>query len=847
MVDDGDVLPGEYLVASDRVIIVRIKGVGYTTGPSYPLTMTSRGTLPYLPFETLQGVVCDLGSQFSSEIAVFGSMGSDPTTAFSVLSTPETLSVMLSRGTNPLRNSTNNAPVRASRYVTPSPTPTIYCDDTTNLFANDFVRIGGSAFRVTSVPTAVSFVAEYIYGSVPVPIPMQIYGAADPIGAVINGIKVGGTVYQSGGIEQLPVVISTAPLSATSTADEEVIFRGMVSKVSTDTSARGSNKIKVDCQSIMGMIRNTPFRPVPMQFYFWQDQQNPSETAIDILNPLQGSNLQMQSIWDPRLLGRPWNVFDPSDYETRVPAIQIRKDKSGGVFFLDSITDPISDYFLIGATSRSTGSVEGVTMAGFPYYFSEGVYTGGARPSLTVDYGVSPLLPAGTTESLVGSGQRVSEDWVSEIAFWANNPVVAIIDLIFGTFNSDISGADGVRPAGMSAWLPFGWSEIEAIVDYGSLYSVVSPDIADSLPSMRSDDGEPGILFPYQHAQAKTVGDVLDWVLKRSGMFMVYDRGQLKFGKWSGSGVWPTVCDDAGLAEPRVTLNFDRGNAIQQVEVDFVSAIKTEDISRSKVPVTNIDRLVSGSGKTVTLGNFYAPNGANGQLENSQALETAIAMVGRFSKAAAIVEVTYQDSVYDLDVGEFITFSTAYLPSAGGTMGLVGATGFVLKAARSWKTPTTIYTLFLYNYLNAVTRLSMISATGVVLEVIDDYTIKLEANAYTVPLPETRERAPATDAEAFEQTRVRFDAKLPLQLLDQYGTPYLVTAQLVSVDLDDDTLTFDDVQFAGAVPGDVIVIAPAPDVEAVEPSTFATMWDAFQADNSGEVVGDEALSNPWMV
>jgi hypothetical protein len=848
VVDDWDVLSGEHLVASDRVIIVRIKGVGYTTGPSSPLTMTSRGTLPYLPFETLQGVVCDLGSQFSSEIAVFGSMGSDPTTAFSVLSTPETLSVMLSRGTNPLRNSTNNAPVRTSRYVIPSPTPTIYCDDTSLLSANDFVRIGGSAFRVTSVPTVVSFVAEYIYGSVPVPIPMQNYGAAAPIGAVINGIKVGGMVYPSGGIEQLPVTISTAPLSATSTADEEVIFRGMVSKVSTDTSARGSNQIKVDCQSIMGVIRNTPFRPVPMQFYFWQDQQNASETAIDILNPLQGSNLKMQSIWDTRLLGRPWNVFDPSAYQTRVPAIQIRKDKSGGVFFIDLLSER-SDYWLISTTSRATGSAEGVTMAGFPYYFSEGVYTGGVRPSMTVDYGLSPLLPPGSTESLVSSGQRVSQDWVSEIAFWSTDPISAIIDLIFGTYTVDTTGAEGVRPAGMSAWLPFGWSEIDSILDYGSLYSVVSPDIADSLPAMGSDQGERGILFPYQHAQAKTVGDVLDWVLKRSGMFMVYDRGRIKFGKWAGSGVWPTVCDDAGLGEPRVTLNFDRGNAIQQVEVDFVSAIKTEDISRSKVPVTNIDRLVSGSGKTVTLGNFYAPNGANGQLANSQALATAIAMVGRFSKAAAIVEVTYRDEVYDLDVGEFITFSTAYLPNAGGTMGLVGATGFVLKAARSWKTPTTTYTLFLYNYLNAVTRLSLISATGVVGEVIDDYTIKLEANAYTVPLPETRERAPASDAEAFEQTRLRFPVgkKLYLQLLDEYGTPYLVNSQLLSVDVDNDLLVFDDNSFAGAKVGDVIVIADAAVVASVGGGGLATMWDAFQADGAGLVDGDEALSNPWMV
>jgi hypothetical protein len=45
----------------------------------------------------------------------------------------------------------------------------------------------------------------------------------------------------------------------------------------------------------------------------------------------------------------------------------------------------------------------------------------------------------------------------------------------------------------------------------------------------------------------------------------------------------------------------------------------------------------------------------------------------------------------------------------------------------------------------------------------------------------------------------------------------------------------------------VIVIAPAPDVEAESPSTFAAMWDAFQADGAGLVDGDEALSNPWMI
>lgn len=836
-------------MASDRVLIVRIKGVGFVDSPEAPLTMTSRAGLPYLPAATLQGVIADMGSQFSSEIAVFGTMGSDATTSFSVISTAATLSTMLSRGTAPVRNSSNNGAVRTSRYVTPSPTPRIYCDDTTNFFAGDLIRIGGSAFRVTNIISSVAFDAEYIYGSVPVPIAMQIYGSVDPLGAVLNSILVGGVTYQSGGIEQLPITISTAPINAEGVQDEEVIFRGMVSKVSTDTSANGSNQIKVDCQSILGVIRNTPFRPVPMQFYFWQDQQNASETALDIVNPLSGSNILTQSIWDPRLLGTPWELYEDA-YNTRVAAIQIRRDKSGGVFFLESVTDLLADLYLIGTSTRNTsGSNQGVTLSGFPYYFADGIYANGVIPSLTVDYGTSPLLPPGFSDgNLQGGQQRVSQEWKSEVAFWAFDPVNAIVDLIFGTYNGDTTGRDGVRPAGLSAWLPFGWDEINQIIDYGSLYSVLSPDIEDSLPKMRTMTLQNGMLFPYKHAEAKTVGEVLEWVLKRAGMFMVYDRGTIKFGKWSGSGVWPTEVGDAGLAEPKITLNFDRQNAIQQVEIDFANAIKTEDVSKQKIPVTNTDRLVSGSGKTVTLGNFCAPSGANYGLETSQSLQTAIAMIGRFSKSAAIVEVTYRDAVHDLAVGEFVTFSTAFLPNAAGTMGLAGATGFVLKAARSWKTPTTRYTLFLYNYLSAVTRLSLVSATGVVREVITETVVRIETNAYTVGQPQTRPGAPPTDTAAFQQTLVKFQGKaLPLQLLDQYGTPKGATALLTDVDLLGDYLIFDGSEFKDARPGDVIVIADATVVQAQSTDGLAAMWDAFQADYAGLVVGDEALSNPWMV
>ena len=155
--------------------------------------------------------------------------------------------------------------------------------------------------------------------------------------------------------------------------------------------------------------------------------------------------------------------------------------------------------------------------------------------------------------------------------------------------------------------------------------------------------------------------------------------------------------------------------------------------------------------------------------------------------------------------------------------------------------------MFLYGYLTAGNKISLVSSSGRVLEVIDDYTIRLEPNAYTPPPGFVRPGAPATDAASFEQSVVKFDAKLPLQLLDQYGTPYSLTANLVSVDVANDYLEFDDTQFAGAIPGDVIVIADATIVEAAFDAGLAAMWDAFQADGLGEVVGSVDLSYPWMV
>lgn len=834
-------------MASDRILIVRVYGIGGFTNLADGLTLTSRAGLAYLPNTTINGVVADMGTQFSSEISVFGSMGSDPTTTFSVLSIPETLSILLSRTSNYIRNSSNNGIVRTSYYVTPDPAATIYCDDTTNLAEDDIVRISGSTFSVTAITSLVSFTAIRIWDSPNIPIAMQDQGTGQVIGAPIVLVKGGGLEYSRGGIEQLPVVISTAPLSATSTADEEVIFRGMVSKVSTDTSAGGSNQIKVNCSSIIGMIRNTPFRPATMSVYFLY---NPDSSNQPVVN--RGGGVTLQANYRTDVSGPLWDWLS-GPYKTRVGVVQLRKDATGGLYPITAVFDQGNgiDYTLTasGETNNSEEEPNGYTL-NVPLFFNDGVYANNIGSNLVVNVGIgqgSGTPPNGSfLNQYRGDGRNVLE-WFAETSFVGNSGYFAtnaVIDLLFGTFNADTTGREGVRSAGMSAWLPFGWENIADIVDLGELNEVLGDDINQALPILVSEYKP----WPYKHKDAKTVGEVLDWVLKRTGAYMVYDRGRLRFNRWMTPGVWPTEVDDQGLAEPQISLNFDRNNSIQNCEIDWAKSILDKDITREKYRVSNADALLTSSGKTAQLGNFVVPYGFSTELANSQAMREAVNLVTRFSKAAAIVEVTYRDDVYDLNVGEFIAFSSQFIPSAQGTMGVKNATGYVLKAARSWKTPTTTYTLFLYGYLTATNKISVISSSGRVREVINETTIQIDVNVYTPPVALARPGAPTTDAASFKQSLDRFINKaLPLQLLDQYGTPKGATAILIDVDLVGDYLIFDGSEFKDAQPGDVIVIADATVVQAQSPDGLAAMWDAFQADYAGLVVGDEALSNPWMV
>lgn len=835
------------MVGSDRILIVRVYAIGGFNDLSVAQVFTSQAGLPYLPGSALNGVVAEMGSQFSSEIPIFGSMGSDPTTYFSLLSNSDTLPLCLGRSTGYLRDAGSSAIVRVTYYVSPENPATIYCNDTTNLYANDIVRISGTPFRVQSVNSSIDFTATRIWDAANIPIAMQDQGTGQVVGAPIALLRSSGTEFSRGGIEQLPVVISTAPVDATSQNDEEVIFRGMIGKVTTDTSANGTNQIKVDCTSLLGMIRSAPFRPAPMSIYFQEIADPGGQNSPVYVNGFNTSTLKVSYRAD--IQGRPWDYFE-QPYDSRLGVVQIRKDKSGGVFKLSEVADLGNgvDYVLTGGSRTQNPADEDPMLLGIPIFFNDGIYAINVSNQFNVNVGQgmgSGTPPQGDFLTSYGQSSRSVLEWFAEVSFVAENARFAVIDLLFGTFNADTTGAEGVRPAGMSAWLPFDWSTISDIIDLGELEAVLADDIVAALPILTLDYHP----WPYQHSAAKTVGDVLDYVFKRTGCYMVFDRGRLRFNRWTTAGVWPTEINDTGLAEPRVTLNFDRNNSVQLCEIDWALSVKDKDIVREKYRVSNVDLLLSGAGKTTQLGNFVVPYGNETELANSQAMRDAVNMITRYSKAAAVVEVTYRDAVFDLEVGQFISFSSQYIPNALGAMGVLGANGFVLKAERSWKTPTTKYTLWLYGYLTSTTRLSVVSATGVWKQQISPTEQKLFPNRYTLPASSARPGAPTSDAAAFAETLARCPkGYLPLQLLDEYGTPLGYTSLLIGVDVPNDTLIFGDTNFDNVMSfgKDVLVIADGMLVDGTDGGIIPASWDAYQADYSGAMVNNNEPF-PWMV
>jgi hypothetical protein len=180
-------------------------------------------------------------------------------------------------------------------------------------------------------------------------------------------------------------------------------------------------------------------------------------------------------------------------------------------------------------------------------------------------------------------------------------------------------------------------------------------------------------------------------------------------------------------------------------------------------------------------------------------------------------------------------------------MGVVNATGIVLKAVRSWRTPTTSYTLFLPGYLFAANRVSAVSVSAKVVSVPTSGTVEVEYNAFTFPF--SPNGSPTTDAEAFQQSLDRVVTSAPppgffCALYDQYGTPYVNRASLVSTTAN--TLTFDTGDLDTAVAGDIILMDFANNAFYGISADLEACWDAFQADFGGQVTGATDFSYPWV-
>jgi hypothetical protein len=405
----------------------------------------------------------------------------------------------------------------------------------------------------------------------------------------------------------------------------------------------------------------------------------------------------------------------------------------------------------------------------------------------------------------------------------------------------------------MAAWIPFDFSSLADIIDLGSLIAAVNQEQMQSdLPRMNGWDWTvpvelPNIVvLPVKPDGPKTIGEVLENFLKNLGVFMVYDRGRLTFGRWASENPWPIPVNDSDFAEPKVGLNYDRQNSIASVTVQYPATITADKLNLTANPIANVERIIVGGGKTMTIGSMMQ-QGADYQagLISSFAFTNGTNIVTRYSQSAAIIEVTLRNATKTLRIGDFVAFSSAFIPNGAGSMGVVNATGIVLKAVRSWQTPTSSYTLFLPGYLFAANRVSTVSVSAKVVSVPTSGTVEVDYNQFTLPAGFGPNGAPTTDAEAFEQTLQRIVTspnKYKCILCDEYGTPYWVTSGLNGVDLPNE-LKFEDAAMDVAVAGDIIIIAPDP--FAGDPDDMEACWDAFQADSTGLVNGDAVFAYPW--
>ena len=863
-------------MASDRVLIVRVLGIGLASGTNNAAAFTSRAGLSYLAAQEVPGVVVDIGSQLSSNIDIFGALGSDPTTTFTLLSTAVTSQLALSRGKRPLLDAAG-ANVTVTDYIPPfgvSNLGFIIVTDTSNAAPGMMLRVANTVFEVDNVFSPTSLQVRRRWGSADVPIPMGVTGFGI-FGATVYDVSPGNP---TGGIESLPVVISTAALSATSRLQEEIIFRGIVNRAATDTSAQGSNKIKVDCGSLMAFVRSAKFTPA--QGGTRAIPKRADDASVALTNGGMNVDFWWQIVHDQRLYGTPFEVTgDPGN--VRVPLMQIRKAAHGGTVALDAdqpwAYETVDGYPLLVAQVSTRYRFDPDVEA----YMNGNAFLSAFRDGWFNATGFGPALEPAVTATAVyqnstwtdrdgvqrqqryiaGYSYQTEEAWfnpemLGETTFIANTFADLICDLLLGTVNgtseNDFEFTNGCRAATEAAWLPFGVqagvSGVQDIIDVGSLLQATTAFAGALRPEMPSTpmgisravfNRDSGVMLPYMHADAKTVGDVLEEILKRAGIYMVYDKCKFRFGRWSQRPSSPTVVNDTALAEPKVSLSFDRNNCVQTALMKVCWNATGESPVTQSVPVNNVDLGLGALGKVVNL-SHWAPMSSIEYLAESDMFTNALQLVTRYSQAAAMVDVVYRNDVFDLVVGQQVAFSSDYVPNADGGMGVTLATGFVLKAARSWKTPTTAYTIALPGYLSPINRVSVFSCSGTVVSVSGN-DIVIAPNDFTLPAGRASEGAPTKDVEAFERSLELQGGPITVMLRDQYGSPNGPNENLTAVTVATNKLLNLPGIASVAVAGDVVVLAPATAQSSVD-----TLWDAFQADTTGAVDGSPALAYQWV-
>ena len=831
---------------SNRVVVIRILGLNLA-GEQSAAVLTTRFHPDY--DDVFAGTVVSLSDQLSSEIQVFGSLGSDPSTSFTILSTDATRKLLLSRGKVPVYDSVNAQPVRLNGYVLPAAgTVTIPVANPALFTVGNYYRIQNTVFKIVS--NSPTLTANRVWGCANVPIGMT--AQAEVIGPIIYDLN--GT-NPLGGCEQLPVVISTIE---TDGSNEEVIFRGYVNKVSNDTSAGQQNLIKVDCSSMMAYIKSAPFIPA------WGPVSATTVRRAGDVRPLAENAVLTAAVtntyYNNNVFGPQFDPDNPETGKTVITMWQIREGDKGGIAQIDGYqgVNPSG-----GSTIKISNEVfidydGGVTSLnnGFQLRFEKGYYEPGSiGPNINLEVTISAesqepeggIFASGRSDRHTWWGTNTSQapSIRGENCIESTNFATVIYDLLTGSYNADITLSQGARSVTESAWLPFDGD----LIDTASLWALAAnlsiPDVVSFVPGTTVDSStSTRTLLPYEHTAVKTVGDVLDGILKRLGAYMVYDQGKFYFGSWAGARQTPAFVNDSEFSDPSIKLTFDRGMSIMRVNAKYCVACSLGDLSALTydVPYLNLDLAASGLGKEMTIGHWYCVNRNpdDPYYGTSRLLANAFGLIMRYSQSAARVDVSLRDAVVDLKVGQEVAFSSDYIVNSKGEMGVSVLTGYVLKAARSWSTPTTAYTIILPGYLSVSNKITAWSCSAVVVDAPGTF-IQIEANAFTAPPNIASEGAPTSDAQCFQLTHDLIGTWYDVQLLDQYGT-FIAQTALVSVDVPGNRLEvpgFDGV----ASPGDIIVLAPASDFP---PSTLEVIYDVFQANDGAQVDGSIDNASKWV-